>query len=205
MKRNVMTCSAVADLLEAYFEQVLPEGKAALVAAHLRQCRACSGKLAQIEKITAALAAVPSSEPSADLARLISARVAALPPAARRRWLVVGWRRLEVLAAAFMVFLAAWRYALPLLLSEEAGRLRIIIWAKHATAQLAIWATALAEPCHRLWLALRGTPEALRPVVTAVAPTVALYTAAKVVIIAAVIVIAHRTHRARFASATILL
>jgi hypothetical protein len=205
MRKIEAACSRISVLLEAYFERVLPEGQAKLVAAHLERCPGCSRKLAQIERIAAALAAVPRSEPSRELAGRISVQVAALPTPTGRRRLLAGWRRLEVLAGALMVSLAGWRYALPLLLSEEAGKVQIIIWAKHALAQSAVWAAGLGHAGYTLWLALRGTPEALRLVAAAAAPTLALYAGAEIAIIAAVIMIAHRAHRARLASATILL
>lgn len=200
-----MTCSQAAGVLEAYFEGSLPEKKAALVAAHLRGCATCSEQLAQIGKITAALAAVPRSEPGWELAQQITARVAALPASAGRRGLLAGWRRLEVLAAAFLVLLTGWRYALPILLSEQVAKMPVVIWIRHAGAHFLTWAAAFGEAGHDLWLALRETSPVLRPAATAAAPTLALYAVAEILIIAAIILLAHRARRTRLASTTILL
>lgn len=192
-----MKCSAVEKLLEAYFEHLISRRKSELVAAHVEQCSACARKLAQIAKVAGALAAAPRSEPGVDLLGRISAQVAALPSPAPRYPVVLGWRRLVVLAGAFVVALAAWQYALPLIVSREAAQVALLGYAKLTLSHASVWAVALFDALHRFWLALRGLPGALRLAATAIAPTIGLYAVGEVGIITLVIVLGHRARRAR--------
>lgn len=191
-----MNCSRARDLLEAYAEGLLPVRRSAALTAHLRSCQGCAGELAQIEKVTAALSAVPRSEPSLELARRISARLSALPSPASRRGLVAGWRRLEVLAAACVAVLACWRYAVPLLIARETQTFPLVGWIKLGAASFVHWLAEYPHALHDLAIRVQTGADALGLTATMLAPTIGLYAAAEIGIIAAVVLIAHRARRA---------
>jgi len=199
MRKLDRACSQVGKLLDAYFEGTLPRRQEEMVAAHLRDCAACSSELRQIERMAAALAAVPRGEPGAEVVRQVSARVAALPSPASRRWLTAGWRRLETLAAACVAFLACWRYAVPLALSGETTLL-IGRWVKLTAVSLATWLGATPDTAQGWLLAAREVPAAAGPMASALAPTIGLYAAAEAGVIVAIIILGHRVGRAKPAS-----
>ena len=198
------TCTRVRESIEAYFEGVLAERESAIVASHLQECLSCAQELAQIERIALALEAVPQTEPQADLAQMISARIAGLPAPVSGRRLVAGWRRVEVLAAASIVLLAAWRYALPLLLSSEAAGVPVIGWLHVAAQFMMARLTALSIAGHDLWVALQGVSGALGLAAAKVAPILGLYAAGEMAIIATVVLLGQRAHKPRAASLTML-
>ena len=197
-------CPRVQGLLEAFYEGLLSSRQAEIVAAHVQQCPSCSRELAQIEKIAMALAAVPETEPGAEIVHRISTRVAALPAPMSGRRQAAGWRRVEVLAAACVALLAIWRYALPLLLSKEAAKLPIIGWLNAALVYVMGRMATLSLAGHSLWVALQGTSEALGLAAAKVAPILGLYAAAELGIIAALVMLTHYAHRLRPASLTML-
>jgi len=156
MNTRDRTCVRVQELLEAYYEDALAPRESAVVSLHLQGCPSCAYELAQIERIALALEAVPRAEPRTDLARQISTMISALPAPVSSRRLVAGWRRVEVIAAASVVLLGIWRYALPLLLSNEAARVPIIGWF-HAGAQFVMTRlAALSVAGENLWAAVQG-------------------------------------------------
>jgi len=194
-------------LLEAFFEGVLPEEQAKAVAAHVQSCTGCAHELAQIEKVTAALAAVPLHEPSTDFVRQVSVRVAALPTPGRRSrlGLLTGWQRLEVLAAACVVVLACWRYAIPPLFAAEGAATPLMAWFKGAVLSGTAWVMAAPGALGDLVVGIQGVLGALELTAGVVAPTVALYAVTEIGIVAAVVLIGHRAHRVARATLTSLL
>jgi anti-sigma factor RsiW len=198
------TCARVQELLEAYYEDALAPRDSTAVSLHLQACPSCAYELAQIERIALALEAVPRAEPQADLSRRISTMVLALPAPASSRRLVAGWRRVEVIAAASVVLLGIWRYALPLLLSNEAARVPIISWL-HAGAQFVMTRmAALSVVGENLWAALQGVSGALGLAAAKVAPILGLYAIAEIAFIIAVVLVGPRAHRLRSASLSML-
>lgn len=196
MRARELDCRRARDLLEAYAEGLLSARQSAAVSAHLRSCAECARELGQIEKVAAALSAVPPSEPSLELARQISARLADLPSPASRRGLVAGWHRLEVLAAACVAILACWHYAVPLLVAREAHTFPLVGWIKSGVASLVHWIVASPQALHDLMVRVQTAADAFGLTATALAPIVGLYAAAEIGIIAAVVLIAHRARRA---------
>jgi anti-sigma factor RsiW len=196
MRDPQMSCAEAKPLLEPCFEGTLPERALAALKIHLRSCPRCTWELAQIEKVAAALAAVPQTEPSISLALQISARVARLPAPAARLRLVQGWHHFEVLAGTWIVILACVRHAIPLLLSKPVVALPLAGWLKSAIMTLVRWLVAVPDALHLLSTQARGLWEALCLVTNAVAPMVGFYTAAEVAIIAAIIIVTGRARRA---------
>jgi len=202
MGRNA--CARVQGLLEACYEGALSRRETELVAAHLRECLACSQELAQIGKVGSALSALPEIEPEADLVRQISAKVAALPAPMSGRRLVAGWRRVEVVAAASIAVLAMWRYVFPLLLSKEAAGAPAVRWFSHALVFAVARMDAFSVALHNLWVALQGTSDALGVAAAKAAPVLGLYAVAELGMIAAVVMVSRLAHRPRPASLTML-
>ncbi len=196
-------CARVQELLEAYYEGALSPRETAMVAAHLRECPACSQELAQIEKIGSALSALPEMEPEADLVRQISAKVAALPAPMSGRRLVAGWRRVEVVAAVSIAVLAMWRYVFPLLLSKEAGA-PAVRWFSHALVFAVARMDTFSIALQNLWVALQGTSDALGVAAAKAAPVLGMYAVAELGMIAAVVMVSQLAHRPRPASLTML-
>jgi len=204
MNTRDRTCVRVQELLEAYYEDALAPRESAVVSLHLQGCPSCAYELAQIERIALALEAVPRAEPRTDLARQISTMISALPAPVSSRRLVAGWRRVEVIAAASVVLLGIWRYALPLLLSNEAARVPIIGWF-HAGAQFVMTRlAALSVAGENLWAAVQGVSGALGLAAAKVAPVLGLYALAEIALIVAVVLLGPRAHRLRSASLSML-
>jgi len=204
MSKREMTCARVEPLLEPYFEGALSKHQEAAVAAHVQACPRCSWELVQIEKTAAALAAVPRTAPSVDLAQQISARLAALPAPVSRQRLVAGWRQLEALAGVWILVLACIRYVVPWLLSKEQVSVPLLGWVKYLTLTFVQWLIAAPHALHGLVIELRDLLEALRLASAAVAPTVGFYAVAEVALIATVIIVTHRARRAAVARTFVL-
>jgi len=198
------TCARMQGLLEAYYEEALSPRESAAVGVHLQGCSSCAYGLAQIERVALALEAVPRAEPQVDLRQRISAMVSALPAPTSSRRLVAGWRRVEVLAAASVVLLGMWRYALPLLLSKEAARVPVIGWL-HAGAQFVmIRLSALSVVGENLWAALQDVSGALSLAAAKSAPVLGLYAVAEIAFIIAVVLLGPRAGRLRSAALSML-
>ena len=187
-----MDCSRVRDMLEECFEGTLPNRKEEAMAEHLAGCQACAAELRQIERIAAALTAVPRAVPGGELLRTISARLAELPTPAARRALVRGWRRLGALAAACVAILAAVRYVVPLLWPEKPMLLgSLVVSAKAGVADVIEWIAGTARASVVLWEALREIGESLAVAGKAAAPTLGLYVAAELGILLAIVIVFH--------------
>jgi anti-sigma factor RsiW len=199
------TCARVQELLEAYYEDALAPRESAMVSSHLQECPSCAYELAQIGQIAQALEAVPHAEPRTDLARQISATISALPAPVSSRRLVAGWRRVEVLAAGSVALLGIWRYALPLLLSNEAAKVPIIGWFHTGAQFVMIRLSALSVVGENLWAALQGVSGALGLAATKGAPVLGLYAMAEIAFIVAVVLLGPRAHRLRSASLSMLM
>jgi len=196
MNTHTLKCAHVRELLEAYFEKALAPRESAAVAFHLEQCPSCARELAQIERIVSALEAAPHTEPQADLTRQISARVASLPTPVTGR-LGVGWHRLAAWAAGLIVTLSLWRWLLPVVVSGGAARLPLAGWEHQLTTATRTRMEALFHGLHSLWVLLKEAPEAFGLAAIKIAPVVGLYMTLEVVVIAVIIVFAHRTRRPR--------
>jgi predicted anti-sigma-YlaC factor YlaD len=75
---KILLCKQIRELLEDYFEETLFESKRQNVSAHLAECSSCQAEYQKIQKIAAALAAVPQQAPDYALVQAISARAAEL-------------------------------------------------------------------------------------------------------------------------------
>ena len=181
-------CSQVRELLEEYFEGTLLGSRRDKVAAHFAVCPGCTAELHQLEKMVAALAAVPQAEVGAHLLRAIAARAAELPAPGGRRALARGWRQLGVWSAACLAFLAMLRYVVPVIWhSQQAHIAPVIAWVKTAALSVAAWVAALPTLAKTALVAAGDLCTGLGAVGRAVAPTLGLYVAAEVGIVLAIV------------------
>lgn len=195
MRKKQLSCARTRDLLEAYFEGVLSPRRAHEVAAHLRACPACARELAQLERIAAALAAVPPGRPTADLARRISAQVAALPTPVSRRPLVAGWPRAAGWVAACVLVLAVWRYLVPAVFAEQVASLLRLGWVKAAAVGVVELVARAPDTVRDMLVRGQLGAEALGLTASLLAPTIGLYAAAEVGIIVAIVLLGRRARR----------
>ncbi len=184
-----MNCSRVKSLLEEYFEESLAEPQATAVAEHLPTCADCAAELRQIERVAAALEAVPAAVPREELLRSIGARVAELPrPGAKRTGWLARWRWAAAAAAAGMTAVGAAVSAAAVLVSLGLGS---VIpgsgWAMSAGAFLWRWVEATSGAMIVLWGQAVEAVQALGLAVKAAAPTIGVYVAAEVGILLAIV------------------
>ncbi len=206
MRRTAIDCRSVREALEEYFEGVLPARRCEQVASHLASCPACAAELRQIEKMAAALEAAPRVVPAEDLVRLVSMRVAELPAPGQRRALVLGFRRVGVLAACLLGLLAGVSYLLRSVLSQNEVLLGpTVIWAKGSMSQLIDWLVAVASLGASIWQAAVDIGGALLLAAKASLPAVGLYAAGEIGILLALILVFHLGRRKTLAQHTLLI
>ena len=192
MSETELKCPQVRVLLEAHFEGTLPSRRQQQVAAHLRRCQACTAQRQQIERTAAALAAVPRAEPGIELLRAISARTAALPAPDARRALTTGWVRLGWVAAACVAMLATLNWMLPLI--WQRGAVMVVpafTWLKTTAIAATPWMASAGHVMRAVLTAVQEIARALGLAGAAAAPTIGLYAAAEVGLIAAVLFVFH--------------
>jgi hypothetical protein len=190
-----MKCANVRPLLEEYFEGLIVGRRADALAEHLTICAACAAELRQIERIAGALSAVPHSAPARDLVRAVSARIATLP-APRQQRLTAGWRWVGVVAAISAACLAAVSYLLPLLISEQLGAsIALLGQAREASVLMRGWFAAAPDLLLALWLAVDTMWRWFVLAARAAAPTVGMYLAAEIGILAAIVLVLHSRSR----------
>lgn len=195
MRTKQLSCARTRGLLEAYFEGVLSPRRAHEVAAHLGACPACARELLQLERIAAALAAVPPGRPTGDLVGRISAQIAALPAPANRRALIGGWRRVAGWVAACVVVLAAWRYLVPTVFAEQVASLLRLGWVKAAAVGMVELVARAPDTVREMLVRGQLGAEALGLTASLLAPTIGLYAAAEVGVIVAIVLIGRRARR----------
>jgi len=207
MRRAAMDCSTARELLEEYFEGTLPTRRREEVSAHVSECAGCAEELAQIEKVASALSAAPVVEPSVEVLRAITRGAATLPAPGARRALVSGWRRVAVLGTACVAVLAGSRYGLPLAWPKIAAALPpALAWVGKETALSLAWLEPKLEAIRVLFGAAGGLVEPLRTVATAMGPTVGLYAAGELALLAGMILLFRWSRRRASArSATFVL
>jgi predicted anti-sigma-YlaC factor YlaD len=188
-------CGKIHDLLEPYFEGVLPEAQERLVADHLWQCPRCAAELAQIQRLTVALDALPQVEPAQELLAAISARLATLPvPAARR--VTAGWRRLGLAATISMALTVVALYGLGLIAPALLlGVKPSVIWLTTAVHHVFAWSDLWQRSWLALGIAARALFPALRAPAIAIAPIITGYAAAEVACLAAAAWVIRTSHR----------
>ena len=190
-----MNCANVRELLEEYFEGLIADRRAEAVAEHLNTCAACAAELRQIERIAGALSAAPRVAPSHDLLRSISAAIAELPAPGQGR-MVAGWRWVGMVAAASIACLAMVSYLLPLLVTDQlASSISLLGQAKDISALVREWFAAGPKLLLALWLALGKVWEWFSLAARAAAPTVGVYLAAEIGILAAIVLVLHSRSR----------
>jgi anti-sigma factor RsiW len=190
MKRAGMNCSTARELLEEYFEGTLPTRRREEVSAHVSVCAGCAEELAQIQKVATALSAIPMAEPSVDVLRAIASRAATLPAPGARRVLVSGWRQVAVLAAAFVAVLAASSYGFPLAWPKIAAALTpAVAWLGKEAALTLAWLEPKLEAILVLFGAAGGLAEPVGTVATAMGPTLGLYAAGELALLAGMILL----------------
>jgi len=206
MKRAQTNCRRVQPLLEEYFEGTLPARLRATVEQHLDHCRACAAELVQIEKITRALAAVPSAEPAPALLREITARTAAMPAPSLRQALLAGWRRLAVLAASLLAALVGVRFALIALTPRASSAVTYTVEGLVGAVKFVdAWFEALLKVGSVLWEALVGFAASLGGASEAVAFNLMVYATAELALLVLVVVLCERRRRAVQSTVTSLL
>jgi hypothetical protein len=190
MRATEMSCTQTRDLLEGYYEDTLPDRQRDKVSAHLAFCSACAAELGQIEKVAAALVALPRAEVSAELLRTISARAAALPAPLAQRVTRRGWRRLGALSAACVALLAVLRYAVPLVWQTQQAHIEPVLnWAKAVAVSVVARLAALPTLAETSFLALADIWKALGAAGRAVGPTLGLYVAAEIGLVVAILLL----------------
>ncbi len=192
-----MDCTRTQALLEEYFEGTLSARRAEAVAAHISGCQACAAELGQIEKVAAALAAVPKALPDAHMPARIAERVADLrAPDVQRR--ASGWRWLGVTAAGSLAGLSAVAYALPLVISQGLAANAPVLSAFLDTALVVqSWLGAAGTVLGALWYESLKLGRGLSLAFGAAAPTLGTYAAAEIGILAAVFFVLQVSRRRR--------
>jgi predicted anti-sigma-YlaC factor YlaD len=199
-----MKCANVRPLLEECFEGLIVDRRADAVAAHLNTCAACAAELRQIERIAGALSAVPRTAPARDLVAAVSARIAALP-APRQQRLTAGWRWVGVVAAISVACLAAVSYLLPLLISERLGAsIALLGQARDASVLIREWFAVAPNLLLALWLTLGKVWQWFVLAARAAAPTLGMYLAAEIGILAAIVFVLHSRSRRMLVRQTLL-
>lgn len=201
-----MKCAQVQDLLDEYFEGTLTEPLRRQLAAHLDHCPVCAAQLAQIASIASALAALPRAEPTQDLPRLISSRLAVLPSPAARHTFLSAWRRLTLVTAASVAILAAMLYLTRFLWQTTPSPFRsLVAWVGAQAIALNNCLAAAFQVAGTLWEALRKFADALGLAGIAVAPTLGLYAALEVAILLMAVLVLRRARQRSLARLTLLL
>ncbi len=207
MRRAKMDCSRVKSLLEEYFEESLAEPQAAAVAAHLATCPDCAAELRQIERVVAALEAVPAAVPSEELLRSITARAAELPTPGRGgvEWLR-RWRWAVVAAGSGMAAVGAAAAAVAVLVWLGLGsHIPGSGWAASAGAFLQRWMEATSGGMIALWEQVLGAAYGLGLALQAAAPTIGMYLAAEVGILLAIVFVLRMGRRREAVRPTVLI
>ncbi|MFB3882096.1 MAG: anti-sigma factor [Armatimonadota bacterium] len=185
-----MKCANVRLSLEEYFEGLTAGRRAAAIAEHVAGCAACAAELRQIERVAAALAVVREAQPPREMLRAVSVRIASLPAPAQRR-IVAGWRRVGLIAAAFVAVLGAMSYVAPILISESLASTTLPIgWLGEASFFLRHWFAAAPGVLVAFWTAAEKVWQWFALTVRATAPTLGLYIVAELGILAAVVFVA---------------
>jgi len=188
-------CGKIRDLLEAYFEGVLPEAQERLVADHLWQCSRCAAELAQIQRMTVALDALPQVEPARELLAAISARLATLPMPAERK-VAAGWPRVGLVAAASMALTVVALYGLGLIAPALlVGVKPAVTWLAGALHHLYAWADGWQRAWVAVGIAAHALLPALRALAIAAAPVLVGYAAAEVACLTAAALVIRTRHR----------
>jgi len=191
-----MDCSHVQRLLEEYFEGTLAQRQQEQVVSHLSECARCAAELRQIEKIAAALAAVPKAVPSEELMRSISARAAELPSPGARHAVALGWRRLGLLAATCIAVLGAGHYVGQLIWPESPALTGLLVsGAKTAVFYFGEQLAGVATAASALWEAVQDVMRGLLIAGKAFAPRLGLYVAAEIAVVVATVLVIHRSRR----------
>jgi anti-sigma factor RsiW len=189
-------CAKARDLLEHYYEDVLPRRQGEMVADHLRRCPACRAELAQIRRVAALLEGLPAAEPGADLLRSISHAVAAAPSPVELRREFAGWRRLGLLTACATAALALLNYAVRPLIQQHTYLPHPVYAFGHKLAALvSAMGGSLLDAARALLPAAESLLSALWFSLPRVSPAVAVYVAAEVAIIFAAVVLMRRRPR----------
>ena len=189
-------CARVQMLLEEYFEGTLPAREEGQVSAHISWCHVCAGELAQIAKIAAALEAVPLAEPSPELLRAISSRVAELPAPAERRRVFAGWGRLALYGAGLVVVLAGLSLLLPIAWGKYSYLATpVVAFGHRALAVGGFLVSSLYDAIIALGPAAKALGHVLRLSVPTVAPVVAIHVLGEVALMILVILACRRFRR----------
>jgi anti-sigma factor RsiW len=187
----------VKSLLEEYFEGSLAEPQATAVADHVATCLDCAADLRQIERVVAALEAVPAAVPTEALLHLISARTAELPePGAGRMAWLGRWRWAVAAAGAGMTVVGAVASAVGVLVwlgftSAIPGS----GWAASAGAFLRQWVDTTSAAMIVLWEQALDIAYGLGIALKAAAPTIGVYLAAEIGILLAIVLVLHMGRR----------
>ncbi len=192
-----MNCPRVKSLLEEYFEGSLAEPQATAVADHLATCADCAAELRQIERVVAALEAVPAALPGDGLLRSITARVAesSRPDARRLAW-PRQWRWAAAAAGAGMAAVGAAVSIVAVLVWLGLGNLVPGSgWAVSAGAFLRRWMDATSGAMIVLWEQAIEAVQALGLAGKAAAPTIGVYVAAEIGILLAIVLVLHMGRR----------
>jgi anti-sigma factor RsiW len=192
------------DLLEEYFEGTLPARRRDAVSEHIAVCESCAAELDQIRKMAAALEAAPEVVPTGDLLGSISAGVAELPEPGWRRAVTAGWRRVAVIACAFVGVFGVAGYLLTLALGEGEALLPwAVLRAKGVIAQLGDWTAVTASAAVAVWQSVEHVGAALWLAARGFAPTLGVYAVAETGILLAVVLVLHHGRRRALARQTI--
>ncbi len=188
-------CGKIRDLLEGYFEGVLPEAQERLVAEHLWQCPRCAAELAQIQRMTVALDALPQVEPAQELLAAISARLATLPTPVERK-VSAGWGRVGLVAAVSMALTVVALYGLGLIAPALlVGVKPVATWLAGTLHHLYAWADAWQRAWVAVGTAAHALFPALRALAIAAAPVLLGYAAAEVACLVAAAWVIRTRHR----------
>lgn len=202
-----MNCSRVKSLLEEYFEKSLAEPQATAVAAHLATCPDCAAELRQIERVVAALEAVPAAVPSEELLGSITARAAELPRPGRggMAWLR-RWRWAVVAAGTGMAAVGAAAAAVAVLVWLGLGaHVPGSGWVANAGAFLRRWMEATSGGMIALWEQALEAVHGLGLALQAAAPTIGVYVAAEVGILLAIVFVLRMGRRREAVRPTVLI
>jgi len=190
-------CARARQLLDAYYDAVLPRRQDEFVAAHLGRCPACQAELGQVHKVAAALEGIPGGEPGLGLLRSISLAATSLPSPRERRRELAGWRRVGLLATCATAGLALLNYVVrPIVTQHSYLPHPVYMWGVKVATTVTTVGGSFVNAIKALLPGAESLLSAAWLALPKMSPMIGTYVGAEIAIICAAVLLMRRRPRA---------